>query len=222
GIISGTAIAFILNKLLADKVKDKTHRIGLKAVSYIICGILGMVFAVIGSLRPILDTFMQDRIALIEVKFAQLFPDSNVLEMTIDAGELTSTIEELRQTIDNINTNDDSFLEKVIYNAFLNKLMVYVNAAGDGINTLNNLSNENGLVTVKSVLYGLKDMALETVSPYFIFGQIGMLVLLLIFIGIYTGVAVYFIKGGAMYNKSIVFGDIAYNKDTEKSSNKGM
>jgi hypothetical protein len=58
-------------------------------------------------------------------------------------------------------------------------------------------------------------MALETISPYVVFGQIGALILLIIYIGIYAGIVVFLKKGGALYNKSLVFGDITYD-DNEK------
>jgi hypothetical protein len=44
---------------------------------------------------------------------------------------------------------------------------------------------------------------LDAISPYFVFGQIGMVLLLLV----YVGILIFLKKGSAMYNKSIVFGD---------------
>ncbi|MDR2491320.1 MAG: hypothetical protein LBD20_07960, partial [Spirochaetaceae bacterium] len=173
---------------------------------------MGMVFAIIGSLRPILDDFMRGRISFIETELAQLFPDSNILETRIETHELAAVVDTVRQTADAVNTSRDGFLEKIIFKVFLNKLTGYISAAESGINTMKIMTNENGAVTIKSILFGVKDLTLETVSPYFIFGQIGVLVLLLLFIGIYVGIAVYLIKGGAMYNKSIVFGNITGNK----------
>ena len=213
GIIIGTAIAWILNKIFAGKIADKNQRIGLKTASYIVCIILCITFAVFGSLRIILNNFLENRIAYIEVELTDLFPDSNILEMTIDTDELASVVDEVQQTVNNINTSADSFFEKLVFGAFLHKLTGYVYTAEDSINSIKTMRNENGLVTVKSVLYGLKDMTLETISPYFIFGQIGALILLAVYIGIYAGIVVYIKKGGVMYNKSIVFGDAANKAD---------
>jgi hypothetical protein len=76
------------------------------------------------------------------------------------------------------------------------------------------------VITIKSVLYGLKDMALETISPYVVFGQIGALILLIIYICIYAGIVVFLKKGGALYNKSLVFGDITYDDNAAKPQKK--
>jgi hypothetical protein len=212
GIICGTTIAYILNKFFASRIEDKNHRIGLKTTSYIVCIILGIVFAAIDSLQTILNIFIEDRIQFIEIELAEVFPNSNILELSIDANGLTSVIEELQQMVNDIDTSSDDYFESFIFDTFLNKLTSYVYAAENGINTIVMMGDENGLITIKSILYNLKDIALKTISPYFVFGQIGVLILLLIYIGIYAGIVVFLKKGGAMYNKSIVFEDINYKR----------
>jgi hypothetical protein len=219
-ITGGIVIAWILNKLLADKIEDKKQRIGLKASAYIVCIILGITFAAACSLRMILDVFIEDRIEFIEGKLTEMFPDSNILETDIDTGEFESIVGELYQTINDIDTSGDSYFERLIFGVFLNKLTGYVYAAENGVAAITAMGDENGLVTIKSILYNLRDIAVETISPYFLFGQIGVLVLLIIYIGIYAGIAVFLKKGGAMYNKSIVFGDINYDDKGAEFKNK--
>jgi hypothetical protein len=219
GIIAGIVIAWILNKLLAAKVEDKNHRIGLKAAAYIVCVILGIAFAAIGSLRATMDNFIEGRIEFIEAELTELFPDSNLPGTGIDAGELSAAAGKLQRVMDAIDTRGDGFFESLIYTVFLKKYAGYVYAATNGITNLSMMGNENGLVTLRSVLYSLKDAAVKTITPYFIFGHIGILVLLLVYIGIYGGIVIFLKKGGALYNKSMVFGDIAYDADKEKTPN---
>jgi hypothetical protein len=128
----------------------------------------------------------------------------------------------LQGILDTIDTRDDGFFERILYAVFLNKVTGYVYAARDGVTNLSTMGNENGVVTIRSVLYHLKDMALKTMAPYFIVGHLGILVLLLVYAGIYGGIVVFLKKGGAVYNKSIVFGDIAHTSDSgnEKSPHK--
>jgi hypothetical protein len=206
-IVVGGLIAWLLNKLLASKIENKGYRIGLNVVSYIVCIVLGITFAVIGSLRVVLDTFATNRMEFMERKLVETFPNSDIMGKNIDTSELASIVDELKQTMNGVNTSGDSYLESLIYDAFTNKLSAYVQAAESGVNTIASARDENGMVTVKSVLYNVKDTALDTVEPYFKFGQIAILILLVIFIGIYAGVAAYLKKGGAKYNKSIVFGE---------------
>ncbi|MDR1249213.1 MAG: hypothetical protein LBK63_07920 [Treponema sp.] len=218
--IGGIAIAWILNKLLADKIEDKKQRIGLKVSAYIVCIILGISFAAAYSLRMIMDVFIEDRIESIESKLAEMFPNSNILETNIDTSEFGSIVGELSQTMNDIDTSGDSYFERLIFDAFLNKLTGYAHTAENSIAAITAMGDENGLVAIKSVLYNLKNIAIETVSPYFLFVKIGILILLIIYIRIYTGIVVFLKRGGAMYNKSIVFGDINYADKSAKYKNK--
>jgi hypothetical protein len=218
GIITGTAAALILNKLLADKIENRNHRVGLKAAAYIVCIILGAGFALTCSLQALLDNFIKNRIEFIEIRLAEIFPNSNILETGIDTNEFSSVASELLQLVNDIDTNDNTFFEKLVYETFLNKLTVYVNTVEDGIAAII-MNDDNGFVTIKSILYNLKDIALKTVSPYFVFGQIGIVFLFMVFIGIYIGIVVFLKKGGGMYNKSIVFGDISYDEFKNRRRN---
>jgi hypothetical protein len=222
GIITGIVVAWILNKLLAANVENKSYRIGLKTATYIVCIMLGIAFAVIGSLRITMDDFIEGRIEFIEAELDELFPGSNLLETGIDASELSSAADTLQRITNDIDTSGDNYFERFIYAIFLNKLAGYVYTAKDGINAIAMMGNENGLVTIRSVLYSLKDIALDTISSYFIAGQAGIVVLLLVYIGIYGGIVIFLKKGGALYNRSIVFGDIASDNVKEKSQNKAQ
>jgi hypothetical protein len=223
GVLSvggGILIAWILNTLLANKVEDKSYRIGLKISSYMVCGILGVLFSLVVSLRTVLDTFMENRIEFAGMRLAEIFPNSDILNTNIDTHELASILDELHQTVNSIDTSGDSYFEGLIFDVFLNKLSNYVYAAENGVAAITAMGDEHGLVTIKSLLYHLKTMALETAAPYFFFGQIGILILLIVYIGIYAGMVLFLKKGGALYNKSIVFGDITYDDEDVKSKSK--
>jgi hypothetical protein len=220
GIVTGTVIACILNNFFAGKIEEKNHRIGLKITSYIVCIVLGISFVAISSLQTILNTFIEDRIKFIEIELAEAFPNSNILETSIDPSKLISITEELQQMANNIDTSGDDYFESLIFDVFLSKITGFVYAVENGISTIVMAYDENGSITIKSILYNLKDMTLKTISSCVIFGQIGVLILLLIYIGIYVGIVVFLKKGGAMYNKSIVFGDINHDDGREKLHNK--
>jgi len=208
GFIAGTAIAWGLNKLLAGKIENKNQRIGLQVAAYIVFILLGFAFTSIFSLRIVLDTFIDNRIQAMEVSLSKMFPNSNILETSIDTNELVSINEQIQQSINDIDTGNDSFFERLVFDAFMGKLSNYINAVDTGVSTLSDMGDDDGSVTIKTILYNLKDMALDTASPYFVTIQIIILILFFISIGIYVGIVVYIKKGGAMYNKSIVFGDI--------------
>jgi hypothetical protein len=207
GVIAGAAIAWGLNKLLTGKIENKTQRIGLQVAAYIVFILLGFAFTSIFSLRIVLDTFIDNRIQAMEVSLSKMFPNSNILETSIDTGELVSINDQIQLSINDIDTKSDGFFERLVFDAFIGKLSNYINAVDTGVSTLSDMSDDDGSVTIKTILYNLKDMALDTASPYFVAIQIVILILFFISIGIYVGIVVYIKKGGAMYNKSIVYGD---------------
>jgi len=208
GVIAGAATAWILNKLLAGKIENKNQRIGLQVAAYIVFILLGFAFTSIFSLRITLDKFIVNRIQAMEVSLSRMFPNSNILEVRFDTSELVSINDQIQQSISDIDTKSDGFFERLVFNAFIGKLSSYINAVDTGVSTLSNMSDD-GSVTIKTILYNLKDIALDTASPYFIAIQIAILILFFIFIGIYVGIVLYIKKGGTMYNKSIVFGNIS-------------
>jgi hypothetical protein len=118
GIITGATVALILNKILATKIEDKNHRIGLKIAAYMVCIILGVSFALICSLRTLLDNFIKDRIEFIEVKLVEAFPDSNILEIGIDISELSSIVPELRQVVNDVDISNNGIFEKLVFDTF--------------------------------------------------------------------------------------------------------
>jgi len=208
GVITGAAIAWVLNKFLGGKIENKTQRIGLQVGAYVVFILLGFAFTSIFSLRIVLDKFIDNRIQAIEIGLDGMFPGLNILETGIDTDELVSINDQIHKSINDIDTENDSFFEKLVFSAFIGKLSNYINAVDTGVNTLSNMSDDDGLVTIKTILYNLKDMALDAVSPYFTILQIVVLVLFFVSIGIYFGIVIYIKKGGALYNKSIVYGDI--------------
>jgi len=208
GVIFGTAIAWILNKFFAGKIENKSQRIDLQVAAYIVFILLGLVFTSLFSLRIVLDKFVVNRIQVMETSLSKMFPDSNIMELNIDTNNLVSMNNQIQQSINDIDTRNDSFFERLVYNAFIDKVSVYLNAVDTGVTTLSTMSDDKGYVSVKDMLYNFKDIALDTISPYFKVGQIIILVLFFIFLIIYFCIIIYIKKGGALYNKSIVYGDI--------------
>jgi len=207
GIIGGAAIACFLNLFLPRKAENKAQRIGLQIASYIVFILLGLAFTSIFSLRIVLDKFIVNRIQAMEADLSRMLPDVNIMEASFDISELVSMNNQIQQSINDIDTSNDSFFERLVYNAFIGKLSSYINAVDSGVTSLAMISDDNGHVTIKTVLYNLKDRALNTISPYFVVGQILILIVLFIFIGIYVGIIISIRKGSSSYNKSIVYGD---------------
>ena len=210
-LVGGIFIALILNNLFTNKIEDKSKRIGLKITSFFLCIFLGVSFVFISTLRNTLDVFIEDKIIFIENSLIKAFPNENILELNINTNELTLISNEINKITDNLESVSDGLFEQILYNAFLKKYANYIYTVQNGLDTLTSMSDDNGEVTIKSILLNLKNILLNTISPYFVIGHI--LILLLLFA--YIGIIVFLNKGGAMYNKSIVYGEIEYT-DTIK------
>ena len=207
GILAGTAIAFGLNFIFVRKIENKGERIGMQVAAYIVFILLGFLFTSIISLRYTLDRFIDNRISDIELVLSRRFQNTNILEMTFDTSEIASLNNELQQSLNGINKGVGNIFERLVLDAFTSEITKYANAVDSGVNTLTAISNDDGTITIKTILFCIKDLALNTVSPYFFVLQIIILVVFFICIGIYIGVAVFLKKGGGIYNKSIVFGN---------------
>jgi len=201
GIITGTVIAFVLNKLLAGKLENKGQRIGLKITGFIGCIIFCLCFFVTGSLQKALDNFLEDKINIIKMSVSVLFPDVNKMEIDIDSNEFVSISDRLQQITTNVDISDSGVLESYIYKAFSKKLIEYVDVTQRDVvgNYLAKLS-DNGIISISTILYSLKDMTIKTVSPFILVVQIITIILFLIYFGIYAGIYSLFKKTGKRRN----------------------
>jgi hypothetical protein len=207
GMIVGAFVAFLLNKLLANKIENKNQKLVIKIPAYIIFIILGLLFGLVSSLRPMLDKFIDERINTIELILNKNIPNTRIMEININTSEFVEISNQLKESIQSIDTTSDNFFEKLVFDAFTAKLAPYINAVDSGINAVAIMGNEQGEVTLKSILLYLKTSALNVISPYFVIFNILLIIVFFVFIGVYIGVVIYLKKGGAMYNKSIVYGD---------------
>jgi len=190
GIAAGAAIAWVLNKSLPRKIKNKNQRLGLQISAYIVFILLGLAFASIFSLQIVLDKFIDSRIAAMETGLDRRFPDKNILETRFGTGELVSINEQIQQTVKEIDTKSDGFFERLVFNALIGRLFTYINAVDSGATALSNMSDEDGTVTIKTLLYNLKTTALKAAEPYFTAFQVAIVILALVSFAIYAAIVI--------------------------------
>jgi hypothetical protein len=102
-----------------------------------------------------------------------------------------------------MENEEAGFLEKFLFNAFVSQISGYVDMAESGANLISSRSSEDGTVTVKTIIYTIKDKALDKLAPLFITLQI----LILIAFAIYFFILLHMSKGGLAINNGVVFGD---------------
>jgi hypothetical protein len=188
----------------------------MKAVAYIVFILLGLLFGSVCSLKPVLSKFLDGRIIALENTLNANFPGTNLMETNINTDEFIEYSNQIQQALSNASTNDDSMFEKMVYSALIAKITPYINAVESGANTMALMTNEQGVVTIKSVVLGFKKSAIDTISPWFIAFNILIIVAFLIAVGAYCGIVHVLRKDGAGTEKGMVFGDAPANSEESR------
>ena len=223
GMAIGGGLAFLLNRYITSKFEDKKRAVIMTVVTYIVCVLLGLGFAAVGSLKFTLSNFLDNKIVQVSVMLAQKFPNSNIMELTIDTNEFKEAVGDVQNTMRSENVGD-SLLEKMIFDAFVSQISGYINMAEDGVNLISSRSDEDGTVTVETIVYTIKDKALDTVAPFFVVLQ----VLIVIVFFAYVAILYYQIKGRESKDNGLVFGEAGASdkwkieKPSNTSENSGI
>jgi hypothetical protein len=186
GIIFGVVIAFLLNRFVANKIENKHVKLGVKIAAYIVLIILGLLLGLVCSIKPSLNNFIDGKINAIEITLNRYFPDKNVMEVSINANDFSDIIGQLQQSLKDINiTGTDGYLEKLVFNAFVDRVNSYIDDVQRGVNIAGTaISNDQGEISLKFILYNLKDLALKKITPYLVIFIVLIIIGFLIFIGI--------------------------------------
>jgi len=208
GTILGAAIATGLNKLLAGKVKDREKRNYLKIAAYVVCILWGICFVAVISLRSTMDTFIDKRV------IGAISP--SILETTVvDTNEIasvSSTLQNLQKQGDFLK--GDGFITKLAYETFLKKIDDAASAMQKGMTQLSTKGDKDGKLTVHVILRQIKDTSLDALSPYIRRLQFGVFFVLLIYVGIYGGLVIYFRNSsGVIFGSGITYGETQPSED---------
>lgn len=222
GIMAGIAIETFVNFVIVKNIEKKQKAV-MRIVSYVVCILLGISFSFFGTLRNALDNFLNENISYIENSINELSPDYDILNAGIDTTDISNTLIELQSIIENKNeiSGENNFFLALIVDIFIKNIKNHINAAQSYIEIAEGFSEIDGKITVKSILLTIKEETLNIVSPYLKIGQCITVFLFSVYAVTYMCLVSYFKKGGALYNKSIVFGEINYNKKERKYTKDG-
>jgi len=195
GIISGIVVAWLLNAFIADKIKYKIARFIVKAVAFIVLVVFGLLLGFVCSIKPTLNNFLVARIDALEITLNKHFPDKNLMEYSINTIEFSTNIDIFRQSIGDINIGTDGIFKRIVFSAFLERVNIFVDDVHRGINTTSiTIGNNQGDVSLKSILYYLKGVALRKVTPYIVLLILLITTGVVIFLAIYLGICKLLIK----------------------------
>jgi len=193
----GVAVALLLNKFLANKIENKNQRRALKAASYILFIVFSLLFSLEMALKEYLNEFIDDKVYEIELSLRKNFPNAKVMEISVNTKEFTDISAKLLQSLNDMGASGDGFFEKMVFDAFMSMLTPYIDSANSGVNAMAAKGGKQGEITMKSVLLSLKEVALGKISQVFMVLEIVMILVFLLCLLIYIGVAIFMRKSGA-------------------------
>jgi hypothetical protein len=217
----GVIISFLVNFIIVRNI-EKTQKTPMQVLSYFICILLCFVFFLLGSLRNMLDKFVENKIDYVELKLAELLPGTDIMNVTINTSVFSEIYVELNDALSEQSVDNENYFETLVYNVLISKIKshadYYINGAENIVNRLSEVSNENNEVSIRLLLSTVKEEVLDSIMPYFTIGKSVIIFLFIIYIIVYVCLVIYFRKCGSIYNKSLVFGDITYDDEKGKSS----
>jgi predicted PurR-regulated permease PerM len=220
-IIIGTMAAFLVNLIIVRNI-EKMQKIPMQVVSYFICIPLCLSFFFFIALRDTLDTFVENKIDYVELRLEELLPGTDVMNKTINTSDFSETLDKLNVILSERPADEENYFETLVYNILIDKIKnytdSYMNGAENIVKQLKEVSNKNNEVSIRVLLSTIKEIVLDTAMPYLAIGKFITVLLFVVYIIIYVCLVIYFKKGGALYNKSLVFGNIIYDDEKGKSS----
>jgi hypothetical protein len=190
GIIAGIIFAWLLNKLFANKIEKAIPRISMKAIAYIFFIIIGVSLAMVNSVKPGLDKFLNNQVNNIETTINRHFPDQNMWDIHLNTIEFLGVASDLQQITNNLITKQEGFFKKKVLISFVNSISPYLNVAFDEDDNIQSLDGIDINTSLKTVLSNAKDIALDNISPYITLFNILILILFVIITAAYISIAV--------------------------------
>jgi len=203
-VAAGAAFAVLINHFIVNRL-DGDFRTGLKVFSFIFCILLDIVFCAVSYLNSFLDKFIDKKISEAETVVSKAFPDANIFEDPINADEIQDIVQNIR--IELTDKTDDGIAAILFADAISENITPILDEIEASAQDAANYTNSNGDITINSFITAIKKRLLNKLDPYFTAAKFVIAGLLLVYIIVCICIAFYISKGGALYNKAIVYGD---------------
>ena len=197
-IFSATTVTLLLNFLFVRKIGNKLYKFCMGLINFILAIAFITLFIHIGSLKNYLNSFIDFGIAQLESRVNEIYPGA--LEMQMNTEEIKNLLEE------SIEERDVDGIEALAENIIKSRIKKYTSVT---LKTLNALERESNKISVKDALISIKELSIDTVSPYI--RTLYILLFALYFVSIIVSVliAIHLSKNKVTTNDGIVFGEEA-------------
>lgn len=193
-------VSILLNFLFGKKLENKTNRICMRVLNVILSFVFIILFIGVDVMGKHLNLFIDLGIAQLEKKTDEIYPGA--LEKQMSTEEIKKLFEK------SLEKNSVNGVQALADNIIKNKIEKYTLVT---LKTINVLERDNNKLSVKDVLVSIKELSVNSVSPYFKVVKVILFVLYLI-LSLLSVLLTFYLskdKDKNLKNDGIVFGEEA-------------
>ena len=197
-IFIALTVTLLLNFIFFKKIENKTYKICMGALNIILSLAFVILFTAVGIVKNHLNSFIDSGIKHLEIEVDEIYPGA--LEKQMSTQEIKNILEE------SLNKKEVDGIEALAENIIKAIIQKYTSSA---LKTIKAVERQEDRLSVKDALISIKELSIETASPYFKILQIALFVLYVALIIISILLSIHFANDKDSENKGIVFGEEA-------------
>lgn len=197
-ILIALTVTLLLNFIFLKKIENKTYKICMGALNIILSLAFVILFTAVGIVKNHLNSFIDSGIKHLEIEVDEIYPGA--LEKQMSTQEIKNILEE------SLNKKEVDGIEALAENIIKARIQKYTSSA---LKTIKAVERQEDRLSVKDALISIKELSIETASPYFKILQIALFVLYVALIIISILLSIHFANDKDSENKGIVFGEEA-------------
>ncbi len=191
-------ISILLNFLFVKKLENKTNRICMRVLNVLLSLVFIILFISVEIINRHLNSFIDLGIVQLEKKVDEIYP--GVLQKQMNTEEIKNLLEK------SLEKNEVNGVQALADNIIKTKIENYALVT---LKTINVLERDNNKLSVKDALLSIKELSVNSVSPYFKVVKVILFVLYLILAFLSVLLTFYLSKDKDLKNDGIVFGEEA-------------
>lgn len=191
-------ISILLNFLFVKKLENKTNRICMRVLNVLLSLVFIILSISVEIINRHLNSFIDLGIVQLEKKVDEIYP--GVLQKQMNTEEIKNLLEK------SLEKNEVNGVQALADNIIKTKIENYALVT---LKTINVLERDNNNLSVKDALLSIKELSVNSVSPYFKVVKVILFVLYLILALLSVLLTFYLSKDKDLKNDGIVFGEEA-------------
>lgn len=191
-------ISILLNFLFVKKLENKTNRICMRVLNVFLSLVFIILSISVEIINRHLNSFIDLGIVQLEKKVDEIYP--GVLQKQMNTEEIKNLLEK------SLEKNEVNGVQALADNIIKTKIENYALIT---LKTINVLERDNNKLSVKDALLSIKELSVNSVSPYFKVVKVILFVLYLILALLSVLLTFYLSKDKDLKNDGIVFGEEA-------------